>query len=175
MAKSAFKLKSGNISGGSSFKQMGSSPMKLGILSRIKKTYDAGKSLYNTFKYGSRYADEVSNIVTKGTNKMKPYTKKGELRKNFTNKKVDAGTSKMKSELKDLNPNKTTTRFKIARGVAIGTGIGSVIAKDGLDGSTVEVYKPEAEFQNPKTGTFSGDSIDNAKDSTKKYVPSTYE
>ena len=172
MARSAFKLKSGNISGGSSFKQIGSSPVKLGWLKSVAQ--GAGK-LYSKFKYGSRYADEVSEIITKGTNKMKPYTKKGKPRKNFTNETVSTGTSNMKSELSKLNPRKTTTRFKVARGTGVAGVIGSVIAKDNADGSSIEVYQPTSE-QSPKIGRYSTDSINNnAENKEKKYVPSTYE
>lgn len=177
MARSAFKLKSGNISGGSSFKQIGSSPVKLGW---FKKGLEYGGKLYNTFKYGSRYADEVSEIITKGTNKMKPLNAKGGPRgggkvTNVTNETVSTGTSNMKSELSKLNPRKTTTRFKVARGTGVAGVIGSVIAKDNADGSSIEVYQPTSE-QSPKIGRYSTDSINNnAENKEKKYVPSTYE
>ena len=164
MARSAFKLKSGNISGGSSFKQIGSSPVKLQWL---KKGYDFGKGLYNTFKYGSKavkYADDVSEIITKGTNKMKPYTKEGKPKKYLSNEKVSTGTSNMKSEISKLNPRETTTRFKIARGALVATGIGSVIAKDGLDGSTVEV----GPLETPRTGKYS-DSTKTKTDTRETY------
>ena len=168
MARSAFKLKSGNISGGSSFKQIGSSPVKLQWL---KKGYDFGKGLYNTFKYGSRYADEVSEIITKGTNKMKPLNAKGGPRgggkvTNVTNETVSTGTSKMKSELSKLNPRKTTTRFKVAQGTGVAGVIGSVVAKDGLDGSTVEVGPIETEVS--RTGKFS-DSTKTKTDTRETY------
>ena len=168
MARSAFKLKSGNISGGSSFKQIGSSPMKLGWL---KKGVEYGSKLYKAFKYGSKYADEVSEIVTKGTNKMKPFNAKGGPRgggkvTNVTNETVSTGTSKMKSELSKLNPRKTTTRFKVAQGAGVLGVIGSVIAKDGLDGSTVEVGPIETEVS--RTGKFS-DSTKTKTDTRETY------
>jgi len=63
MGKSAFKLKSGNISGGSSFKTMGSSPapqmegsspMQQGRLGFLK-------SAWNLFKYGETTVPKVIN------------------------------------------------------------------------------------------------------------------
>jgi len=153
MGKSAFKLKSGNISGGSSFKMMGSSPapqmegsspmqqpwpMKL-----AKKAKDA----YNWWKYG----DDVVSTVTKkqATENLKKaatqdfkLTKSGNINKSTKNYK---NLTKATDELFEAGVSSapipaTTTRYKIGKAFPwlLGGGIiGTNMAKSEADKTVI--------------------------------------
>jgi hypothetical protein len=115
MGKSAFKLKSGNISGGSSFKMMGSSPapqMEGSSPMQQGKWGFVGKSLntaYNLWKYGKTTVPKVIN---------NPAVK--ESVKKVTNTRKLKGTTRIKNAenlVETVSKTKipTTLRYKVVK------------------------------------------------------------
>ena len=162
MARSAFKLKSGNISGGSSFKQIGSSPGEspAKFYNLAMKTWQLGKQLFKgktIIKNAKTVADDVANTYKKKSTRTKSNIASSENAVNTSNA----------ANTKHIAPY--GTNHAIVDAIIPGLVIdGAKAAKNYLDGSTVEVEKPTSELPNTRTGKFS-DSTKTKTDTRETY------
>jgi hypothetical protein len=160
MARSAFKLKSDNISGGSSFKKMGAtpgeSPAKLYNL--LMKGWQLGTKIFKgktIVKNAKTVADDVANKYKKKSTRTKS---------NITSSENAVNTSNA-ANTKHIAP------YGVNHGIADAVIPGLVVdgfkaTKNYLDGSTVEVGPVETEDK--RTGKYS-DSTKTKTDTRETY------